>query len=197
MSCDERVNFVYQTDIDVRLVAPINETTVPPNPLDFTGDGAAATFRVFDAEKDEVLTAAAVTLQTSLSVSNAGKFVIGDQVAVELDSGAIHLSTVNAVSPAVGTISIAVGLPGAAAAGRRIRVQMGPVVTMTAYGTPKLGKRDWGFRGSLQYELHGLKLGQLIDVEIDFSGAVGGGLDLLKVICGVVRAQEDCGACDA
>lgn len=181
----------YRTDVPIRFQHPTD--VIAQNPLDFTTDGSTCTFKVFDPAKDEVLTAAEITSATVLNVTGAGVFEIGDTVEVDLDDGTVHdAGAVTAVDPVAGTIDVTTGLASGAAAGRRVRVRLGAQVTMTEYGTPTLGRTDWGFIGILSNTHLGLEIGLEIDVEISFVGAVVGGLDALDVLCLVVRPLADC-----
>jgi len=188
-----REKIPYQTDVAVLLEHPTD--VLNADPLDFADDASTCSFKVFDPNVDEVLTATEAGGQTVLSVSNAGVFVVGHLVEVSLDSGIFHDFTVSAVDPAAGTVTGAPALATTASVGRRVRRRLGNSVAMAAYGTPKLGKTDWGFVGTLLRTHPGLELGLEVNVEIYFVGAVGGGLDLLKVLCAVVSPVEDCEAC--
>lgn len=181
----------YMTDVAIRLEHPVDE--VNSDPLDFLDDGATCSFKVFDPNVDEVLSATEAGGQTILSVSNAGIFKVGHLVEVSLDSGVLHDFTLSAVDPVAGTITGAPALATTASVGRRVRRRLGSSVPMTAYGIPKLGRTDWGFVGILLRTHPGLELGLEVNVEIFFLGNGGG--DLLKVICAIVSPVEDCGAC--
>jgi hypothetical protein len=188
-----RKKIPYQTDVAVLLEHPTDVFNA--DPLNFTDDGSTCSFKVFDPNADEVLSAAEAGGQVVLSVSGAGAFKVGHLLEVTLDSGILHDFTLSAVDPAAGTVTGSPALPTGAAAGNRVRRRLGSAVSMTQYGTPKLGETDWGFVGTLLRTHPGLVLGLEVDVEIYFVGAVGGGLDLLKVLCAVVSPVEDCEAC--
>lgn len=192
MADDVRQPYPYQSDTMISFVAPVDKAN--QNPLDNANDGATCSFKVYDPAKDEDLTAAAIATATSLNVSGAGLFVIGDSVELTLDDGALHASTVNAVDAAAGTVGIADQVPApGATAGNRFRVVFGSSVTMTEYGTAALGSRDYGFRGTLADDHPVQILGQEFDVEIRFVGNPAGGLDRLDVLHGVIRPAVECG----
>jgi len=187
-----RKKIAYKTDVVVRLEHPTD--IVNAEPLDTTDDGATCSFKVFDANADEVLSADEAGAQTALSVTGVGVFKVGWLVEVDLASGAIHDFTISAVDPVAGTIT-GTALPSAAVAGARVRRRLGNAITMTEYGTPALGQTDWGFIGFLPKNHPGLAIGLEVDIEISFIGNVGGGLDALAVICAVVAPEADCAAC--
>lgn len=184
--------FQFKTTTLIRLVDPEDESTSPPT-LITTAAGATASFKIYDVAKDEALSAAEASGQTVLSVTNAGVFVIGDVVEVDLDSGAVHDGgAVTAVDPAAGTITVTTALTGAAAAGRRARVRLGPAVAMTQYGVPALGSQDWGFVGTLSHNHPGLVRDLRVAVEITLIGPAAA-YQRVDVLCGVVQEVEDCG----
>ena len=180
----------FKTSEAIELVAPVNVLT--DNALDNTIDGSTCTFRIFDPAKDEAITVLEASGQTILSVSEAGVFVIGDQIELTQDDATIHVSTVNAVDASAGTITLDDATTDTAAVGNQIRVRLGLVVTMTEYGTPKVGERNWGFRGTLESNHAGLTDGLDVDIEVSFVGAVAGGVDYLETICATVQRKTDC-----
>lgn len=184
----------YKTDVLVRYAHPTNVGVEPNEPLDNTDDGATASFKVFDPGKDEEISSDEASGQTTLSVTGSGLFQDGDLVEIDLDSGSVHSTSIASTDPSAGTIDVNDALPSQASAGRRVRVRLGGEITMSEYGTPKLGRTDWGFQGTLPGDHPGLEIGQEVDIEITFVGAPGGGLDALEVICGIVRPVDDCEA---
>lgn len=187
-----RVKIPYKTSCVVELIAPTD--VVSNEPLSNADDGSTCSFEVFDPEKDESLTSAAITGATTLYVSNAGVFVINDIVDVALTDGNRHLAYVTGVSGSAGTITINPGLASGASLGARVRVRLGNPVSMSDFGTPELEKRDWGFRGTLLSTHPGLKLDKQIDIEINFIGDPGnpGTLNLLDVINGIIKPNHEC-----
>lgn len=177
----------------VRLIAPTDESTTPPTPLVTTGGTpSTCSFKVYDHGKIQELSATEATGQTILSVTNAGVFAVGDVVEVDLDSGAIHdAGAVTAVDPANGTITVTTGLASAAAAGRRVRVRLGPSVVMASYGTPVIGALDWGMVGTLAHNHPGLDKDRELEIEITLIGPAGA-FQRVDVLCAVVRQVEDC-----
>lgn len=65
------------------------------------------------------LTAAAVTSDTALTVASIADIATTNAVGVELDSGAIHWTTVNG-APSGSTVTLAAGLASSASIGRRV-----------------------------------------------------------------------------
>ena len=186
-----RQKIPFRTDVPIRFQHPTD--VIAQNPLDFTVDGSTCTFKVFDSAKDEILTIAHAAPATVFFVTDVGVFETGDVVEVDLNDGTVHdAGAVTAVDPVAGAMSVTNGLTGPAAAGRRVRVRLGGQITMLEYGTPTLGRTDWGFIGALPKDHPGLKIGLEIELKISFVGAPGGGLDALDVLCLVVRPLADC-----
>ena len=183
-----REKFPYRTDRAIEFVAPADEVT--QTPLNFSDSGATCSFKVYDPNKDESLSGAEATGQTVLSTVNAGIFVVGDVVEVNLDDETTHASSVTAVDPAAGTITIADALTGDAASGNRVRVLFGSLVSMSEYGTAVYGKRDYGFRGTFAYNHPAQILDQEINVEVTFNG--GAGLVRTDIICAVIKPAKEC-----
>ncbi len=190
-----RTKIPFQSDVPIIFRAPTD--IVNQNALDNTNDGSTSTFKVYDPAKDEVLSATEATAQTVLSVTNAGAFKIDDVVEVDLDDGSVHdAGLVTAVDPVLGTVTVTTGLASEASADSRVRVRLGTQITMIEFGTAKIGRRDYGFIGTLRDTHPGLEVDLEIDVEIRFVGAVIGGLDALEVLCLVVKPRADCRGCD-
>lgn len=190
MACREKI--AHGATHVVRYRHPTDEENLEP--LDNTEEGATAFFKVMDPSKYGVLTEGEPSLETTLAVTNAGAFEVGDAVDVELDDGTVDEDVVVAVDPVAGTIDVSGGLASGASEGRRARVRLGSSVPMTEYGTPKLGTVDWGFRGTLSPTHPGLSVGKEIDVEIWFDGGTASLKDL-KVLCLQVASLEDCEDC--
>lgn len=177
----------YRTTTPVFLGHPTDVTN--ENPLNTTVDGSTCSFRIYDAGKDSVIVADHTTGNTEISVSDAEDFDIGDMAEIELDNAEIHASLISDVDPTAGTITVT-GLPSAASTGNRVRTRLGNEITMSEYGTPKLGTTDWGFKGTILSTHPGLKMDLEIDIEINFIGAVAGGLNRLDTIRAVVRELD-------
>lgn len=187
-----REKFPFQTDRLIEFVSPADLVT--KNALDNANDSATCSFKVYDPAKDETLSAVEAIGQTTLSVNNAGVFVVGDSIELIQDDDTIHASTIDAVDPAAGTVNIADATTVAAAVGNRFRVIFGSSVTMVEFGTAKFGRTDppYGFRATL-VDTHPVHiLDQEFDVEVRFVGAPAGGLDKLDVICGVIKPDKEC-----
>lgn len=184
----------FKSSATVFLRHPTNVVADPQEPLDNTNDGATSSFKIFDPKRDEVFSAAEAIGQTVWSVTNASVFKVSDVVEATQDGGTILTGTLTTVDPTAGTITSDTALAIAASAGNRVRVRLGGQVAMSEFGTPKLGKTDWGFQGALSSTHPGLKRDRDVDIEITFAGA-GSGLDLLKIICAVIKEVEDCDEC--
>lgn len=187
-----RQHYPYKSDSVIEFLAP--EDVVAENALDNTGDGATCTFKVYDPAKDEVLSAVEAIGQTVLSVVNPGTFAVADSVELTQNDGTIHSSTiaVDGIDTVNGTVTIEDATTVAAAAGNQFRVIFGTSITMTEFGTPVFGKRDYGFRGTLP-DTHPVHiLDQEFNIEVLFVGAVAGGLDKLDILCGVIKHAREC-----
>lgn len=184
-----REKLPFQTTVTVRFEHPTDEISVPRNPLDNTTDGATCTYRVYDGDVDEVLSTAEASGQTTLSMTNAASFKIGDQVALVLDDKTIHNSPINAVDPDAGTITIDDVTTDTAAAGNRVRVQLGVEVAMTEYGTAALGSITYGFQAALSDTHPGLLMDRNIDIERKFLSSSG---NALEVTCHVIKPKAEC-----
>ncbi len=162
------------------------------NPLN-DADTATSTFKIIDANKSEVLTAAEVTLATVLNVTNVAVFKLNDIAEIDLDDLTVHDGgPITLVDTVAGAITVTTGLASGAAIGQRVRVRLGNVIPMTEFGTAALGTVNWGYRGPLASNHPGLVLDTEIDIEISFVGSSGGGLDVLDIICGVIKPFADC-----
>ena len=187
-----RTKIPYQSSTTVQLQHPTDVISQPNVPLNNTINGSTSSFKVYDPAKREVLSADEASGQTVLSVTNAAAFKVDDIVEVTQDNGVLASGTISVVDPTAGEITTSGALSGDAAAGKRVRVRLGGEITMTEYGTPKLGTRDWGFQGALPSDHPGLALELDIDIEIAFIGAVAGGLDRRVDVCAVIKRTEDC-----
>ena len=185
-----RQKIPYQTTSVVELTAPTD--TIAQEPLDNTDDGATCTFKVYDPAKDEAIAIDEASSQSILSVTDPAVFVVGDTAEVTQNDGTIHAAAISDVIPEDGTITLDDPLTVAADAGNRVRARLGDEITMTEFGTPALETLDWGFRGALASNHAGLDLDLEINIEISFVGDPGGGLDLLDLICGVIKPNCEC-----
>ena len=175
---------------------PVNVLADPPEPLNTSGDGAVASFRVFDSRRQSVLSAAESAGETTLSVATPGVFSPGVTVEVALDTGGAHEATVVSVDLLLGTVEIDVALLSSAEVGRPIRVRLGAPVSMSEYGTPSTSTADWGFRGFIVADPPVYYDGQDVDVEITFVGDPGSSdLDDFKVFQMTVRKDVSSGDC--
>ena len=187
-----RQKIPFKTDVLVQFDFP---TDVAADTVKDATSGATCSFKVFDADKDEVISIDEATGQTVLSVTNAAVFNIGDIVEVTQNGGiVITLTALTAVDATNNTITSATSLAVDADAGARVRRKVGSITqtTMTGFGTSGLGEREWGFRGTLANDFAGSKLDLKIDVEISYIGAEAGGLDALDVQCGIIKPFSEC-----
>lgn len=187
-----RIKIPYKTAWSVLLIAPTDVRDPNAHVVLNDAAGASSSYKIFDACRAGLISADEASGQTELSVTDSADFEDGANVEVDLDSGAVHESTVSSTDPAAGTITIADPLPSAASSGRRVRTRLGAAIAQTEYGTASLGTRTWGYRGITPSNHAGLFIGTKIDVEISFVGAAGNVLDLLKVICAEIRPIQDC-----
>ena len=178
----------YKTTTPITLAYPTDVTN--QNPLDNTDDGSTCSAKIFDAGKDNVLTADEAAAQTVLDVANAGDYDVDDTIELELDDGTIHSATISSIDTDSGEITIGTQLPSQASVGNRFRTKLGATITMLEYGTPKLGMTDWGFRGTILETHVGLIPDLEVDIEIIFIGAVAGGLNRVDVIRAIVRELD-------
>lgn len=195
-----RTRIPYRSAATIELAHPTDVVADPQNPLDNASDGATSTFKVYDAAKDEVLSVDEAAAETVLSVTGAAVFEVGDVVEVDLDDGTVHdAGALTAVDPGAGTVTATTGLASGASAGRRVRARIGTQVAMTEFGTPRLGTTNWGFQGLLapNHVAGGIPIDTEINVEITFlgTGTPNGNLELLKVLCLVVKPEADCRDC--
>lgn len=184
-----RIVFPYKSTRLIEAFAPTDDTT--NDPLDFADDGATCSFKIYDPAKNEETSAVEAIGQTILSVTNAGVFVDGDTIEVLQDDGTFHYSPIIAsgVDTIANTITITDGLTVAAAAGNAVRKLFGPAISMTAFGTPNLNERNWGFRGAIPSNHASQIIDREVDVEVTFlgTGSPAGGLDVFEVICGIFK----------
>lgn len=176
-----------------RAIAPKN-ILVEPNVVINDAAGGSASFKVYDPSRDEVLTAIEAIGQTVLSISNAGKFVIGDAIELTQDDDSIHATTISEIDTVAGTATIALATTVASAIGNRFRKIFGSKVTMTEYGTADLNTRNWGYQGALlsTHDTHKdsrAKDGLDVDVEII---VLGSSLVEQETICATIK-EDDCG----
>ncbi len=176
-----------------RAIAP-KDILVDPNVVINDAASGSASFKIYDPSRDEVLTGVEAIGQTVLSVSNAGEFVISDDVELTQDDDTIHLSTINAVDTVLGTVTISAATTVASAVGNRFRKIFGVKVTMTEYGTADLNTRNWGYQGTILsthdvYKDSRSKDGLDADIEII---VLAPGMVEQQTICATVK-EDDCG----
>lgn len=95
--------------------AYVTLSNVTANAFDINLDLSAAS----GYAADTTLSSGATTNATSLSVASATGILNGQSIGILLDSGAWHWTTVNG-APSGNTVTIATGLPSAAASGKRV-----------------------------------------------------------------------------
>ena len=111
----------YRSDNVLELRGPVDRTT------GLAVDAATVTALLFNLTKDTNikplvtrLSEDAIATQTAISVEAILGFTDTDFVHVGLDDGTVHATTINGV-PASGVITLAAGLPSAAAKGSELR----------------------------------------------------------------------------
>ena len=188
-----RVLIQRYKDFLVRGVAPRNQG-VEPNTVLNDAASASGSFKVYDTDKDEVISADEAVGQDELSVTNVGVFTVGETVEITQDDATLHTTTISSIDAAAGTITVADVLTVAAADGNRVRRIFGSEVTMDEYGTADLDTRTWGYQKTLS-DTHAshldvrAKTGLDIDIEIVVDG--GAGIKGFEVICATIK-QRDC-----
>ena len=185
-----RSTLPYRTSRIIKAKHPIDVES--QNPLDNTNDGSTCSFKVYDPDKDEVISADEASGQTILSVTNAGIFVVGDTIEVTQDNGTILATTINAVDADAGTITNDDVTTDTCKAGNRVRKIFGSEVPMSEYGTPDLDEVEWGFRGTLLSTHPCHIIDQDIDIEITFIGnpSSPGSLNAQETISMTVREVD-------
>jgi hypothetical protein len=177
--------------------------SVAPSAFNYTTDervvlndllGASGSFKVYDPSKDEVISVDEATGQSTLSVTNAGEFDIGDAVEVTQDDLTLLSASVDSVDSTNGTITLDDTLTDPAAAGSRVRVIFGASIAMAEYGTANLNTRNWGYRGvfpssNVAHDDSRAKDG--LDVNIEIRVNDGTSRDTLDTICATIR-EDDC-----
>jgi len=165
----------FRSDVLVEYLAPTNAQTGA-----FIDSGTCTAY-VFHDRKDTTLAVAALSSDTVLAVADARKWVIGDQAYVLLETNAwFDAGAVTAVDADANTLTVTNGLSADVRKGRPVRAILGDPVSMTAFGTPAAGTREWGFRGVLPDTQDDLELGMAIRIEIDLDA--GDGLHVVEVL---------------
>ena len=174
--------FDYLSDNLIRLVAPIN-TQPDPNTVVSAG---TCTARIFDSDRETVLTADEASGQTVLSVSRPSSITVGSDVVVQLADGTYHdAGAVTARDLAAKTVTVTTALAAAGAvSGARVMTQLGATLTLAAYGTPSLTTTDWGFEGIFPSTQADVQPGQNVRIEIKLDAS---GVDLVQAIRTVVE----------
>ena len=115
------MNIDYRSDNVLELRGPVDLTT------GLAVSGATVTAALYDVSKDTSVATLTTRLAedeiaatTAIRVQNILAFTDTDFVHVELDDGTVHETTINGV-PAAGVITLAAGLPSAAAMGKELR----------------------------------------------------------------------------
>jgi hypothetical protein len=169
----------FLSDNLLRLVAPLDTSQ---NPVVVVSAGTC-TARLFDAFKDTQLAAAAVTAATVLSCGEVGQFEVGDAITLQLDDASYHFAgAIVSIDANADAITITTGLASAARRGARVMRQIGPSVSMLAYGTPAISTTDWGFQGTMESNHADVLPGQAVRVEIALASATPAGLGLLETL---------------
>ena len=181
-------------DTLIRAVAPKNQG-VDPNTVLNDAASASGSFKVYDTDKDEVISVDEASGQTVLNVTNVGVFTDGETVEITQDDATLITTTISNIDAVAGTITVADVLTDDCAAGNRVRRIFGSEITMDEYGTADLDTRDWGYEKTFSdtHPAHldtRAKTGLDIDIEIIVDG--GAGIKGFDVICATIK-QKDCG----
>jgi hypothetical protein len=171
----------YLTDKLVRLHGTYDTETL--SAISETLTSATCTFKVYDAVKSASALSVAVSSGVLLTVGDASLFELADTVEVRLDTTVLHdAGLITSIDLDASTITVTNAVPSIASIAAAVLVRLGSEVEMTEYGTPHVGKLNYGFRGLLEDTHPGLELWMLIDVVISLVGTPGGGLDRRDVI---------------
>ncbi len=164
----------YREDTLIYFRGTIDETDGSAITVASGGSGVA---RLFDDRKDTWLRTAAGATQTNLQVEhtrgNGHGFEVGDNLRIELDSGAYHESDIVSIDHAARTITITAGLASQATVGKPVAVLLGSSITLSEFGTPvvpPVPKAPWGWRGLIADTHPDLEIGAVVRVEIELNG---------------------------
>jgi len=172
----------YKSSILVECLAPTDAKT--NNTLNNSDTESTATLKIFNAGKNGVLLADYTSTATVLRCTVLPTVAeIGDRVEVDQNNADPHVTTIADLSATSGTITLSSGIELNADTGNRAIVRLGATITMEEFGTPQVGKADWGFRAVIPADHAGLAPGLDVNLEINFVGQAGGDLDLRKTIC--------------
>ncbi len=171
----------YLTDTPVELLGPYDSATLIP--ISDADTSAVCSYSVYDTIKSAGTVALAVASGTAIVASNASLYVVGDTLAIRLDDKTLHDGgLITAIDLDTGIVDITNAIPSNASVGSELLVALGAAVNMPEFGTPVVGRIDWGFRALLADTYLGLKLWMFIDIVISLIGTPGGGMDRRDVI---------------
>ncbi len=179
----------------VRAVVPKDIDVEPNVVLNNDAGVVSCEFKIYDPNRDEVISADEASGQTIISVTNAGVFQENDDfVEITQVDGSFYFVQVLSVDSVNGTITINSALDVGVNAGSRVRKIFGAAIAMVEYGTADLDTRDWGYKGTLlgNHAVHldtRAKDGLDIDIEINFDGGIN--LEAFDVICATIK-QDEC-----
>lgn len=160
------MGILYRNDYDIEYEAPIDNST--GDPLDNTNDGATCSFKVYNADKDSRLTLV-VASGTIITVADVGLYQVGDIIEIELDSFDMYdCGAVIFIDVPNSKLTISNTIVGVASANRQVRVKLGSEIAMAEFGTPKVGKTNYGFRGVMPWDHPGLMLDMNVDIRMIF-----------------------------
>lgn len=153
-------------------------------------DSGTATYKSYDPGVDGVVLVAASAGAVQLQVSDISLWNASDRFEVTNDDGTFYTATIDSIVLSTGIINFTLVTPKDIDAGARIRKMFSPAaVTMTLYGTPKVGSLEWGYRGVLADTDPHQIVDQAVRVEMELDA--GPGIKLRKVECFTV--VDDCG----
>ena len=153
----------YLSDNLVRLRGPVNQQTNAA-----VSSGTCNAYLFHDKKDGFLASDVSSTSATFITVSHPELLTTTDTLIVQRDDGTYaNCGLVTSVNKQTGVIGITSGIAsGTAKKGNRVMVQLGAAVSMSTYGTPVVGKYDWGFQGTIQSSHGDLAPGVPVRIEI-------------------------------
>ena len=138
----------------------------------FSASGTC-TASLYHDRKDTYLTGTELASQTVLSVADASLYesTVDNVVVQKDDLTFFDCGVVTAVASDSNLITVTNALDGTASKGSAVRVRLGPIITLAAYGTPATGTHDWGYRGTITPTHADLRVGLPVRIEITLTDA--------------------------
>tara|TARA_R110002096_G_scaffold157101_13_gene321920 strand:+ start:189 stop:734 length:546 start_codon:yes stop_codon:yes gene_type:complete len=137
-------------------------------------NSATSIARLYNDEKNDLTSSSTASGATTLVADNPSLFQVGDILIITLDDQTLHsCGAITEISLSQSTIKFTTALASIASIGARLGVQLGANISMLLYGSPVVKQYNWGFRGIIPYNHVGLRIGQIIRIEIDFTTSAG------------------------